>query len=283
MRVLPIPNRCIWCHGVPPKVSFDISHVLPECVGNENQQVLPKGIVCRDCNNYFGTKIEPILLDDPFFHVIAVVLGLVDPDDMNVFRNRVFDDSHKPLSPPNSSLSVHATVSKNELTLDVAYTIQGKMGKTYTPRILSLLSRAVHKIAFESLADMIYVRGIENPPDLFSPTMNPTRLWARYGQPRSAVRPVLRRFGGEMRLQWETRLWVLGESLGCEICLFGDWYGVCFTDSNDLALRHLCEWGKSESKGIWLLGNSMTPLNFKPIAPHQIAKRRNKGKRDNPR
>jgi hypothetical protein len=80
----PIPNRCIWCHKSAPDVSFDESHVFPECVGNHGQQVLPPGIVCKSCNGYFGSKIEPVFLADPIFHAIAVTLSLVDPRLLHV-------------------------------------------------------------------------------------------------------------------------------------------------------------------------------------------------------
>ncbi len=102
---LPVPNICIWCHHKPPEISFNLNHVLPECVGNENQHTLPPGIVCSSCNSYFGTKVEPVLLDDPIFHVIAVVLSLVDPDDMNVFRATLFDTTHQPVKPPQGNLN----------------------------------------------------------------------------------------------------------------------------------------------------------------------------------
>lgn len=139
-QTLPIPNRCIWCHREPPDISFNISHVLPECAGNEYQQTLPPGIVCSDCTSYFGTTLEPVLLDDPFFHVIAVFLSLVDPDDMNVFRARVFDQTHQPDASPRRSLSLSAQTSESQLSLGVSYEIQGQISRQYTPRQLRFLS-----------------------------------------------------------------------------------------------------------------------------------------------
>ena len=89
-------------------MSFDVSHVLPECVGNERQQILLTGIVRKTCHQYLGTKIEPALPGDPLFHAIAVVMSLVDPDDMNGSSARVFDATHPPVEPVNRALDVHA-------------------------------------------------------------------------------------------------------------------------------------------------------------------------------
>jgi len=84
-------HRCIWCKRMSPEVQFNsLSHVLPEAVGN-TKWILPRGTVCDPCNQYFGSKIEPGLLDDPLFHVRAVVVGLIDPGDMDAFRSKVFD------------------------------------------------------------------------------------------------------------------------------------------------------------------------------------------------
>ena len=124
--VLPVPNRCIWCLRQQPDVSFDASHVLPECVGNERQQVLPPGIVCKSCNGYFGSKVEPALLVDPVFHVQAVFLRLVDPDNMNEFRDKVFDAEHQSAKTPERALSVSVNIrgDEREIAMDVDYAVQ---------------------------------------------------------------------------------------------------------------------------------------------------------------
>ena len=260
MPILPVPNRCIWCQRQAPDVSFNINHVLPECVGNERQQILPTGIVCEECNQYFGAKIEPALLDDPFFHVIAVALSLVDPDDMNVFRARIFDATHPPVEPVNRALDVHALLKGQEVNLDVSYTIRGRISRQYSPRNLAALSRAVHKIAFESLAWVLYVKGIETPFDPFSAQFHAVREWARKGRPRSSVRPVLRRMG-EISHQWEHRIRRFGQELGIELNLFGDWYGVNLTSPHSQALSNLQVWAGQEANGVWYIGNSLSILS----------------------
>ena len=261
MTKLPIPKRCIWCHREPPEIDFNISHVLPECVGNENQQTLPPGIVCSSCNSYFGNKVEPKLLDDPFFHVIAVVLSLVDPDDMNVFRDKVFDETHQPIESPQRFLNLSAHVAENEIGLDVVYEIRGKISRTYTRGQLMFLSRAVHKIAFESLAWEVYVKGIENPPDLFSAEFKSVRLWTREGQPQTFARPVLRRMSQNISTEWETRFWKFENNIGTELRLFGDWYGVSLTSSHADTLNCLRNWVGSQNEGVWYIAEKFAKLD----------------------
>src|SRR6266568_6357120 len=146
VQTLAAPNCCIWCRKPSSDVDFDESHVLPECVGNRHQQVLPSGIVCKPCNQYFGAKIEPVLLADPIFHVIAVFLQVVDPDDMNVFRERVFDVAHPATGKVNRNLGLNATIKDQTLGIDISHTMSGRLEKNYEQRDLALLSRAVHKI-----------------------------------------------------------------------------------------------------------------------------------------
>src|SRR5205814_6252495 len=59
----------------------------------------------------------------------------------------------------------------------------------YDARTIAALSRAVHKIAFEALAESVFVSGSPQLPDLFDAAFNPVRRWAREGQPPNPVRP----------------------------------------------------------------------------------------------
>ena len=259
---ISIPNRCIWCHGKPPEARFDTSHVLPECVGNKNQQILPKGIVCKQCNNYFGTKVEPALLQDPLFHVIAVFLRLVDPKDMNEFRDLVFDTEHPPVGNVERKLHCDMSISPKNMSLNVRYSIEGGIGKTYETRELALLSRAVHKIAFESLAWAIFIKGIQDNIDIFDPRFEPARKWSRYGKPINRVRPIVRLQTTDVKPQWEFRLWKFGESVGAELDLFGDWYAVSLTSSADKAGYDLKQWVGSQKtiSPVWCIEEELSRL-----------------------
>jgi hypothetical protein len=257
------PNRCIWCRGEPSNTTFNVSHVLPECVGNENV-VLPKGIVCMQCNSHFGRRVEPALLRDPLFHVMAVVQQLTDPADMNAFRDRVFDAEHKPVEGVERNLSCDIKVSPMNMSLNIQYAIKGQLSKSYSRRELKLLSRAVHKIAFEALAWTIFVKGLYEDIDVFDDRFDTIRKWSRYGQPQNSVRPVIRHQAfHEVKPKWACYLWRFGDSLAIELNLFGDWYAVSLTSPSDKAGDDLKRWvgSKRPEDPVWSVGEKLLSLN----------------------
>ena len=59
------PCKCLFCFRTD--VSFNkIEHPIPESLGNDDW-VLPKGFVCDVCNQYFGSKVENIVISEPPF------------------------------------------------------------------------------------------------------------------------------------------------------------------------------------------------------------------------
>jgi hypothetical protein len=57
--------RCIFCKHNSDN-STSIEHIIPESLGN-TEHILPQGIVCDSCNNYFAGKIEKPLLETDYF------------------------------------------------------------------------------------------------------------------------------------------------------------------------------------------------------------------------
>lgn len=55
--------RCIFCKQSSAS-SKSVEHIIPQSLGN-NKYVLPKGIVCDACNNYFSRKVEKPFMDLP--------------------------------------------------------------------------------------------------------------------------------------------------------------------------------------------------------------------------
>lgn len=203
MATKPVPNQCIWCLEEPSSVTFSSeSHVLPECAGNIGKQILPQGVACDRCNHFFGTKLEPVLIDEPIFSTLVGVLELRDVDSK-------FTYEHSP-SGIHRIAHMAAEISTNRITLNIQYEIKGQPGKPnetrtiskskdYNKRALALLSRAVHKIAFEAVAHSLFVgTGLQfekkelKDIDIFDRSFNVIRDWVRYGEPQHSVRPVLR-------------------------------------------------------------------------------------------
>jgi hypothetical protein len=239
----------------------DVSHVLPECFGNFEAQVLPKGTVCRSCNNYFGSKIEPALIEDPRIHAICVILRVVDPGDANVFRDRLFDDKHPSVAPPQRNLGLNLTVRNNALELDVSYEIKGTLRREHDRRSVAWFSRAIHKLAFESF---VWLQMQPDPKlskmDPFSESFRPLRRWTRYGEPNGRVRPVARMPASSITHEWEPRLWGFDEHFALELRLFGDWLAVSLTSSPADAEEHLRRWCSGSARTGWLIGDTFGPL-----------------------
>jgi len=60
--------NCLFCKCNSDD-SKSVEHIIPESLGNK-EHILPKGLVCDKCNNYFATKIEKVLLDQPYFRSV---------------------------------------------------------------------------------------------------------------------------------------------------------------------------------------------------------------------
>lgn len=55
--------RCIFCKQ-DSSSSRSVEHIMPESMGGK-RRVLPRGVVCDKCNNYFAREIEGPLLSHP--------------------------------------------------------------------------------------------------------------------------------------------------------------------------------------------------------------------------
>lgn len=63
-------TRCLFCKKTT-LLSKSVEHIIPESIGSK-KKVLPKGIICDNCNRYFATKVEnPILSDISFRNIRA--------------------------------------------------------------------------------------------------------------------------------------------------------------------------------------------------------------------
>jgi hypothetical protein len=60
--------RCIFCR-LDSSASRSIEHIVPESLGNQSH-VLPKGVVCDRCNNYFAREVEKPFMDAPAIELL---------------------------------------------------------------------------------------------------------------------------------------------------------------------------------------------------------------------
>lgn len=94
--------QCIFCKGCSDE-SKSVEHIIPESLGNKDY-VLPKGVVCDKCNNYFATNIEKKLLEMPYF------LGL---RHYNLIENKKGSFPRWPAFMPKPRASVEYAIDKN--------------------------------------------------------------------------------------------------------------------------------------------------------------------------
>lgn len=65
---------CIFCQK--PAIRASVSHVLPASLGGEEWACLPDGLVCSQCNRYFGDKVEGLALNSFPFLPFRLFLGI---------------------------------------------------------------------------------------------------------------------------------------------------------------------------------------------------------------
>jgi hypothetical protein len=248
MAAKPVPYRCIWCLKKPPSATFKTkSHVLPESIGNIEQQVLPPGVVCDGCNKFFGHDLEPNLIDEP---VLSALVGILELRDIG----SEFTYKHSPLGIRRIA-HVQADISSNRISLTTQYEIEGQpdkpnelrvisKSKNYDNRALKFLSRAIHKIAFETVAHNLFVgTGLQYQKkelydiDIFDNDFDVIRDWVRYGKPQNSVRPAVRTQEFD-KVQTPKELAGWGGATHCShkkiyyaLNLFNDWYILSLTSS----------------------------------------------------
>lgn len=61
--------NCIFCLKEVDGENKSKEHIIPESLGNI-ETILPPGIVCDKCNNYFSRKIEQPILNSPMIRLL---------------------------------------------------------------------------------------------------------------------------------------------------------------------------------------------------------------------
>lgn len=71
--------NCIFCKKTAHGAS--VSHILPESLGGGQWACLPDGLVCSECNQYFGEKVESRALASFPFLPFRLLLGIPTKKD----------------------------------------------------------------------------------------------------------------------------------------------------------------------------------------------------------
>lgn len=95
-------QHCLFC-GTRTATFSRVEHPIPESMGNDDL-VLPQGVVCDACNQYFGSKIEAQALCSPPFDIERMAFAVPSK------KGRV--PSYR-----TAGLSLHSTGSTNRVAV----------------------------------------------------------------------------------------------------------------------------------------------------------------------
>jgi hypothetical protein len=178
--------RCIFCKQ-DSSASKSVEHIIPESLWN-TRQILPCGVVCDTCNNYFARKVEKPFLDSPAIthlrHHEAVPnkRGRIPAIEGILLPGHVVRIERHPEGPAAASVAVppkafEAILSGKSNTLILPATAE--------PPDDFIVSRFLAKVAVEALAQRLLNTpgGLEYVVD--EQQFDPIRNFARIGQPRS--------------------------------------------------------------------------------------------------
>ncbi len=93
--------NCLFCKQ-NSDTSKSVEHIIPESLGNKDH-VLPKGLVCDNCNQYFARKVEKPLLEQPYFRNV---------------RHRARIESKKGRVPIENAIIISPELAKADIIFD---------------------------------------------------------------------------------------------------------------------------------------------------------------------
>jgi hypothetical protein len=177
--------RCIFCKR-DSSGSTSCEHILPESLGNTTA-ILPPGVVCDRCNNYFSREVERPFLDSPeiralrFHQTIPSKRGRV-PSAQGLLLPGFPIALHKTVKEPLPTLAVMEAKAIDHIVKEGRGTIL--LVKEEPLPESSIVSRFLAKVAVEALADRLRVHpgGLDYVVD--ETQLDEIRRYAREGYPR---------------------------------------------------------------------------------------------------
>ncbi|WP_048195139.1 HNH endonuclease [Methanococcoides methylutens] len=175
--------RCLFCKK-ESTTSKSVEHIIPESLGNLSH-ILPKGVVCDNCNNYFARKVEKPFLELPAMTILRFnqmvpnkrgstppVSGFLMPSKCPVVLQNHLKASTISVEVPDEVFESLRNSNKMSVILP-----------TEAPLPESpIVSRFLSKVAIEAMALKLvdHPKGLEYIVD--EKQLDPIRNHARYGQ-----------------------------------------------------------------------------------------------------
>ena len=181
---------CIFCKKESSQ-SKSVEHIIPESLGN-TKNILPRGIVCDKCNEYFGRKIEKKVLALSFFsqlrarNAIPSKKNRIPAEKLLVYHPEVGSDEHDSFFIRGKGINILSTpwpIATKIVSSPTSKIIVESLSFNNPPTDDLLVARFLAKIAVEILTQSV----IENKWDLTlihsDERVEPIRKFARYGTP----------------------------------------------------------------------------------------------------
>lgn len=193
--------RCLFCK-TDSSESKSVEHVVPESLWN-TRHVLPRGVVCDACNNYFAREVEKPFLDSPaisrlrFTQAIPNKRGRVPSSKATILPDFPVVAYREPSGPYTMSLEVPPEAFEHIVRNPTSSLIFPASAQPPRDRIVS---RFLAKMAVEAMA----LRLLEHSAGLSylvdEPQLDPIRNYARRGQPNEWPHHARRIYDAERRL-----------------------------------------------------------------------------------
>jgi len=182
--------QCIFCRADSASAKSE-EHVIPASLGNEDH-VLPPGMVCDACNNYFGRKLEHKVLTSPYFKNLRARQALTSRAGNPLLTKGIVSTGNATFvadfSHLENAIFFEPTSIDRKTKIETAIRracVARTGGRLYLIHSgeepeLRTLSRFLAKIGLEILAH----RFIGNPDFeivIFDGQLDAVRRWARYG------------------------------------------------------------------------------------------------------
>ena len=150
--------KCVYCPNDASK-SKKTYHIAPYAAGNRTEYlqpleelILPQGLACDQCNEYFGSKLEQGLANHPCVQQYRAAYGI---------RGRKSQPSYA-----DDAVTINTTGSGILVLSGEDVTLTDRGFQVPQPSVTSVdhlqVSRAVHKIAFEhALLEIAQAQNVE--------------------------------------------------------------------------------------------------------------------------
>jgi hypothetical protein len=176
--------RCIFCKNFSDS-SRSVEHIIPESLGN-TKQILPRGVVCDKCNNYFARKVEKLFLDASGITELRSFQFIPNKKGIIPSSTGYINAEHPVQIFPHKKGEIKASIAVETELFNKILDGKGSFPVLPTGRLpeeKNIVSRFLAKIAVEAIAQRFLSVGIELEPLTDGTEFDPIRDYARLGRP----------------------------------------------------------------------------------------------------